>query len=169
MFSKIWNHAVAVNPAWFWNDQMKTVADAILSYYILYHYFKISKIYQRFMRPSNQTQAVMLIYYRRAPHNFKTIEWKPGGDAFITYNILYHYFKISKIRPKYKNSLIVKRSTSQVSDIILDACMQFENYPITTVGRRGILQLLYIPLFQKFAKNSKIVRSSKKAQARWVI
>ena len=117
MFSKIWNHAVAVNPAWFWNDQMKTVADAILSYYILYHYFKISKIYQRFMRPSSQTQAVMLIYYRRAPHNFKTIEWKPGGDAFITYNILYHYFQ------------------------------NFKNSP----------------------KNTKIVWSSKEAQARWVI
>ena len=52
------------------------------------------------MRPSNQTQAVMLIYYRRAPHNFKTIEWKPGGEAFITYNILYHYFINFKNSPK---------------------------------------------------------------------
>ena len=155
MFSKIWNHAVAVNPAWFWNDQMKTVADAILSYYILYHYFKISKIYQRFMRPSNQTQAVMLIYYRRAPHNFKTIEWKPGGDAFITYNILYHYFKISKIRPKYKNSLIVKRSTSQVSDIILDACMQFENYPITTVGEEAFYSYYIYHYFKNSPKIQK--------------
>ena len=77
MFLKLWNHIFAVDPAWFWNDWIKTVADAILSYYILYHYFKISKIYQQFMRPSNQAQALMLIYYRRAPHNFKTIEWKP--------------------------------------------------------------------------------------------
>ena len=93
-----------------------------------------------------------------------------GGQAFITYHILYHYIKISKICRKFKNSLIVKKkSTSQVSDIIVNACMQFENYPIKTVGednrRRGILQFLYnTPLFQNFAKNSKIVRSSKKAK-----
>ena len=54
----------------------ETVADAILSYYILYHYFKISKIYQKFMGPLNQAHALMLTYYRRDPHNFKTIEWK---------------------------------------------------------------------------------------------
>ena len=76
MFLELWNHTFVVDPSWFWNDWMKTVADAILSYYILYHYFKISKIYQNFMRPSNKAQALMLIYYRRAPHNFKTIEWK---------------------------------------------------------------------------------------------
>ena len=74
MFLELWNHTFAVDPAWFWNDRMKIVEDAILSYYILYHYFKISKIYQQFMRPSNQTQALMLMYYRRARHNFKTIE-----------------------------------------------------------------------------------------------
>ena len=61
MFLKLWNHTFAVDPAWIWNDRMKTVADAILSYYILYHYFKISKIHQQFMRPSNQAQALMLI------------------------------------------------------------------------------------------------------------
>ena len=27
-----------------------------------------------------------------------------------------------------------KKRTSQVSDIILDACMKFQNYPIKTVG-----------------------------------
>ena len=76
-----------------------------------------------------------------------------GRDAFSTYHILYHYFKnvkntkivrsskeakaiISKFQnfKKLKNSPIVKKSTSQVSDIMLDACMQFENYPIKTVG-----------------------------------
>ena len=56
---------------------MKTVADAILSYYILYRYLKISKIYQKFMRPSNQAETVMLIYSRKAKYNLKTIEWKP--------------------------------------------------------------------------------------------
>ena len=28
---------------------------------------------------------------------------------------------------------MVKKSTSQVSNIILDACMKFQNYPIKTV------------------------------------
>ena len=32
-----------------------------------------------------------------------------------------------------------KKRTSQVSDIILDACMKFQNYQIKTVGRRCIL------------------------------
>ena len=53
-----------------------------------------------------------------------------GEEAFYSYYIIYHYFKISKIRQKFKNSLIVMKSTSQVSSIILDACMQYENYPI---------------------------------------
>ena len=56
-----------------------------------------------------------------------------GGDAFYSYYILYHYFKISKIRQKFKNSVIVKNSKSQVSDIILDGCMQLEKFPIKTV------------------------------------
>ena len=29
---------------------------------------------------------------------------------------------------------MVKKSTSQMSDIIPDACMKFQNYPIKTVG-----------------------------------
>ena len=57
-----------------------------------------------------------------------------GEEAFYNYYILYHYFKISKIRQKFKNTPIVKKSTNQVSDIMLDACVQFENYPIKTVG-----------------------------------
>ena len=56
------------------------------------------------------------------------------GDAFYSYYILYHYFKISKIRQKFKNSPIVKKSISQVADIIYNASMEFENYPIITVG-----------------------------------
>ena len=31
------------------------------------------------------------------------------GDAFYSYYILYHYFKILKIRQKFKNSPIVKK------------------------------------------------------------
>ena len=51
-----------------------------------------------------------------------------GEYAFYSYYILYHYFKISKIRQKFKNNLIDQKTTSQVSDIILDASMKFENY-----------------------------------------
>ena len=43
MILELWNHTFVVDPSWFWNDWMKTVADAILSYYILYHYFKFQK------------------------------------------------------------------------------------------------------------------------------
>ena len=50
-----------------------------------------------------------------------------GEDAFYSYHISNHYLKISKIRQKFKNISIVKKSTSQVSDIILDACMKFGN------------------------------------------
>ena len=57
-----------------------------------------------------------------------------GEDAFCSYYISYNYFKISKIRQKFKKNPIVKKITSKMSDIILDACMKFENYPIKTVG-----------------------------------
>ena len=51
-----------------------------------------------------------------------------GEDIFYSFYILLHYFKISKNRQKLKNSPIVKKRTSQVSDIILDACIKFQNY-----------------------------------------
>ena len=112
MFSKFWNHAFAVDPAWFWNDWMNTVADAILSYYILYRYFKISKIYQKFMRPSNQVQAVMLIYYRRAKHNFQTIEWK-SSEMHLSLTIYYTTIsKLPKICQKKKRSDLQKKHKS---------------------------------------------------------
>ena len=57
-----------------------------------------------------------------------------GEEGFYSYYILYHFFKISKIRQKFKNSPIVKKSTTQVSDIILDAWINFESYPTKTVG-----------------------------------
>ena len=36
-----------------------------------------------------------------------------GVEAFYSYYILYDYFKISKIRQKFKNSPIVEKSTIQ--------------------------------------------------------
>ena len=65
-----------------------------------------------------------------------------------------------------------KKNTSQVADIINDASMEFENYQRITVGGDAFLATIcytIISKFQKFDKNSKIVRSSKKAQARLVI
>ena len=53
------------------------------------------------------------------------------------FTVTIYYTIISKFQKIAKNSKIVrwsKKSTSQMSDIILDACMKFQNYPIKTVG-----------------------------------
>ena len=59
-----------------------------------------------------------------------------------------------------------------MSDIMLDACMKFKNYPITTVGGDAYYSYYilyhYFKKIQKFAKNTKIVGSSRKARARLV-
>ena len=50
--------------------------------------------------------------------------------------------------------------------MIPDACIKFENYPIKMVGEYAFTVIIYytiISKFQKFAKNSKIVPSSKKS------
>ena len=47
------------------------------------------------------------------------------------------YIVISKFKNSQrnnKNNPIIKKSTSQMSDITFDACMKFENYPIKIVG-----------------------------------
>ena len=84
-----------------------------------------------------------------------------GGDAFIIYNILCHYFKILKIRPKYKNGPIVNRSTSQANEMVLDACMKFENYPIKTVGE-DLFSRHYISYnyFINFKNNPIVIRGT---------
>ena len=43
-----------------------------------------------------------------------------GEEAFYIYYIIHHYLKISKI-------VWASKSTTQVSDIILDACINFES------------------------------------------
>ena len=120
------------------NYPIKTVGvEAFYSYYILYHYFKSSKIRQKFKnspivkKSTSQVSDIILdacIKFENYP--IKTV----GEEEFYSYYILYNYFKISKIRQKFKKSPIVKKSTSQVSDIILDACIKFESYPTKTVG-----------------------------------
>ena len=52
-----------------------------------------------------------------------------GEEAFYSYYILYHYFKTSQIRQKFKKSPIAKKSITQVSYIKLAACINFESYP----------------------------------------
>ena len=89
----------------------------------------------------------------------------------IYYTIISKFQKFAK---KFKNSPIAKKSTSHVANIIHNASMEFEHYPIITVGEDAFFSfyMLYGTItskFQKFAKNTKIVRSSKKAQARLLI
>ena len=107
------------------------------------------------MRPSNQTQAVMLIYYRRAPHNFKRLNENQEEMHLL---LTIYYTTISKFQKFAQNTKIVwssKRSTSQVSDIILDACMQFENYPITTVGEEAFYSYYIYHYFKNSPKIQK--------------
>ena len=47
----------------------------------------------------------MLISYFFENYPMKTV----GEDAFYSYYILYQYFKISKIRQKYKNGPMVNK------------------------------------------------------------
>ena len=140
----------------FENYPIKTVEEAFYSYYILYHYFKISKIRQKFKncpivkKSTTQVSDIILdtcMQYENYP--IKTI----GEEAFYNY-ILYDYFKISKVRQKFKNSPIIKKSTIQVSDIILDTCMQYENYPIKTVGEEAFYSYYILYHYFKISKNS---------------
>ena len=120
------------------NYPIKTVGEeAFCSYYILYHYFKISKIRQKFKNSPIVKKSITQVSYITldACMQFENYPINTvGEEAFYSYYILYHFFKISKIRQKFKNSPIVKKSTTQVSDIILDACINFESYPTKTVG-----------------------------------
>ena len=126
---------------------MKTVGvDAFITYYISYHYFKISKIRQKFKSDPIIKTSISKAYdiildacvkYENYP--IKTVR----EDTFYSFDMLFHYFKISKNRQKIKNSPIVKKSTNQVSDIILDAYIKFQNYPIKTVGKMHFTVSIY--------------------------
>ena len=76
-----------------------------------------------------------------------------GRDAFSTYHILYHYFQKCK---KYKNRPIVKRSKCQADDIIPDACMKFESYPIKTVEEDAYYSYYISYNYFKISKLQKI-------------
>ena len=160
----------------FENYPMKTVGEeAFYNYYILYHYFKNSKIRQKFKnspivkKSTGQVSDIILdAYMQFENYPIKTV----GEEAFYSYYILYHYFKISKIRQKFNNNPIVKQSTTQVGDIILDAYMQFENYPIKTVGEEAFYSYYILYHYFKISKIRQKFKNSpilKKAQPMWVI
>ena len=95
------------------------------------YYTIISKIRQSFFLKSDrkkrskiQVDDIIL----DACMKFENYPIKTFGEMHFTVTI--YYTIISKIRQKFKNSAIVKESTSHVSDIILDGCMQLENFPI---------------------------------------
>ena len=105
-----------------------TIYHTIISKFQNFKKFRNSPIVKK---STSQVSDIML----DACMQFKNYPMKTvGEEAFYNYYILYHNFKISKIRQKFKNTPIVKKSTNKVSDIMLDACVQFENYPIKTVG-----------------------------------
>ena len=54
MFLKLWNHTFAADPAWFWNDRMKTVADAIKLLYII-------PLFQNFKNPPTIYETIKCI------------------------------------------------------------------------------------------------------------
>ena len=146
---------------------MKIVGgDAFIIYHTLYHYFKISpKI--KIAWSAKKVKARWLISYLKLVCNVKTIRLKLTEKRHFTFTIYYtDYFKISKIRQIFKKSSIVKKSTSLVSNVIIDVCTQYENYPIKTVGEEAFYSY-YISyhyfkiskIRQKF-KNSTIVKRS---------
>ena len=101
-----------------------TIYHTIISKFQNFKKFKNSPIVKK---STSQVSDIMLdacMQFENYP--MKTV----GEEAFYNYYILYHYFKISKIQ-KYSDR---QKSTNQVNDIMLDACVQFENYPIKTVG-----------------------------------
>ena len=106
-----------------------TIYHTIISKFHNFKKFKNSPIVKK---STSQVSDIMLdacMQFENYP--MKTV----GEEAFYNYYILYHYFKSSKIRQKCKNTPIAqKKTTNQVCDIMLEACVQFENYPIKTVG-----------------------------------
>ena len=95
-----------------------------------------------------------------------------GGEA-LSHTIYYTIIsKFQKICQKFKNSLIVKKSTSQLSDIIVNACMQFENFPIKSVGEEAFYSFYIIHNYFKISKIRQKFKNSlilKNAQPMWVM
>ena len=133
---------------------MKTVLEnAFYRYYILYHNFKNSPKIQKYSdRQKKSTSQVADIIHDAIMEFENYPRITVGEDAFCSYYMLYHYFKISKIRQKFKNSPIVKKSTSQVADIIHDASIEFENYPRITAGEDAFFSYYMSYYYFKISK-----------------
>ena len=71
-------------------------------------------------------------------------------EATVYYTII---SKFQKLEKKLKNTLIIKRNTSQVNDIILDACMKCENYLIKTEGQDAFYRHYIYIAISKISKN----------------
>ena len=67
----------------------------------------------------------------------------------ICYNII---SKFQKFAQKFKNNPIVKKSTSQAADIIHDASMEFEHYPIIIVGEDAFFSYYMLYHYFKISK-----------------
>ena len=70
------------------------------------------------------------------------------------FTVTIYYNIISKFQKIAKNSMIVKKSTSEVSNIMLDACMKFQNYPIKIVGGDAFYSYYILYHYFKNYKNS---------------
>ena len=91
---------------------------------------KIQKLSDR-QKSKGQVSDIIL----DASMKFQNYPIKTVGKMHFIATIFYIIIsKISKIRQKYKNSPIIKKSTSQDGDIILDTCIKFGSYPTKTVG-----------------------------------
>ena len=125
--------------------------------YIIYQYFKISNIYQKFMRPSNLAQAVMLVYYRKAPHDLKRLN--ESRRRSCVYNLQYNI----PLFQKFHNSPIQKRSDGLKKQnpgrgYNTSFLYELENYPIKTLGEDAF-SCYYISL--NYFKISKIPKVQK--------
>ena len=78
--------------------------------YIIYQYFKISNIYQKCMRPSNQAQAVMLVYHRRAPHDLKRLNENRSRSCVYHLQYIIHVPLLQKLHKFAKNTKMVRWS-----------------------------------------------------------
>ena len=86
--------------------------------------------------------------------DFETIEWKLYEVMHLSHTI---YYTIISIFKKFKTVRLAKKNKSQADDIIPDACMQFEKFPIKTVGEEAFYSYyIYIPLFQNIKNSPKV-------------
>ena len=92
----------------------------------------IIPLFQNFKNPPTIYETIKCIYTIEEPHIISKQLNETRRKRCIQH--LPYIIPLFQKCKKYKNRPIVKRSKSQADDIILDACMRFERYPIKTVG-----------------------------------